>query len=212
MSLISDVSRDVVTRSPHRRVGLIACPWFQSKAVAYESLLERDFVRLSLFDLDISSITHQPFKVELGERAGSYYIPDFLLVGEKKKVVVEVKPERFARNARHAPRLSKAKEILEAAGFSFVIATEERIQRKGCQDRAAILLRHARGHLNPDVLARILTKASRAPEGIRIGVLAREAGVASYAILHAVGRRLLRINSDFSISENGLVYPIGGLQ
>lgn len=212
MSLISDVSRDVVTRSPHRRVGLIACPWFQSKAVAYESLLERDFVRVSLLDLDISSITHQPFKVELGERANSYYIPDFLLLGEKKKVVVEVKPDRFARNARHAPRLQKAKEILEEAGFKFVVATEDRIQQNGRQERAAILLRHARGRLNPDVLARILSVASGSPAGVRIGALARDAGVATYAILHAVGRRHLRINSEFSIGEKALVYPVRRVQ
>lgn len=54
-------ARKVVTRAPHRRVGLIACPWFQPNTIEYESLLERDFVRLALLDPDVSSISHQPF-------------------------------------------------------------------------------------------------------------------------------------------------------
>ena len=65
-------ARKVVTRSPHRRVGLIACPWFQSTPIEYESLLERDFVRLALLDLEISSIAHQPFSLDLGE-LGTYF-------------------------------------------------------------------------------------------------------------------------------------------
>nr|WKF58516.1 hypothetical protein HUO10_003016 [Paraburkholderia busanensis] len=48
--------RKVVTGAPHRRVGLIACAWFQSTPIEYESLLERDFVRIAPLDLQIASI------------------------------------------------------------------------------------------------------------------------------------------------------------
>ena len=41
-------ARSVVTRSPHRRVGYIPCPWLQGHHVAYESLLECRFVRIAL--------------------------------------------------------------------------------------------------------------------------------------------------------------------
>ncbi|MHA6852866.1 TnsA endonuclease N-terminal domain-containing protein [Ralstonia pseudosolanacearum] len=202
-------ARKVVTRSPHRRVGLIACPWFQPTPIEYESLLERDFVRLALLDLQISSISHQPFSLNLGE-LGTYF-PDFLLVGPDKKVVVEVKPDHRAHNAKNKPRLECAKQLLGEKGFQFVVATEKQIRRGKRHDRASVLLRHARSHVSQVITARIIAAASHSPKGISIRDLACEASTSVETVLHLIGRRRLRINTAFDFDEDKLVYPVGGV-
>ncbi|AUS41570.1 hypothetical protein CYD94_04590 [Ralstonia solanacearum] len=202
-------ARKVVTRSPHRRVGLIACPWFQPTPIEYESLLERDFVRLALLDLRFSSISHQPFSLNL-EEFGTYF-PDFLLVGPDKKVVVEVKPDERARNDRNKPRLACAQRLLQEKGFQFVVATEKQIRRGKRHERASVLLRHARSHVSRETTERTIAAASHSPEGITIRDLACEASTSIETVLHLVGRRRLRINEAFDFGEDQLTYPVGGV-
>ncbi|MEM5432826.1 Tn7 transposase TnsA N-terminal domain-containing protein [Cupriavidus oxalaticus] len=200
-------ARKVVTRSPHRRVGRIACPWFQPTAIEYESLLERDFVRLTLLDLGVSSISHQPFSLDLGNLGK--YVPDFLLIGPNKNLVVEVKPEVHAASARNKPRLARAKEILLDRGYRFAVATDRHIHGDGRHHRASILLRHARGQVGTAILARVEEVASRHCGGIDIGGLAKAADAPLQAILHLVGRRRLRLNAMLGLGEADPVYPLG---
>lgn len=199
--------RQIVTRSPHRRVGRIACPWFQPAAIEYESLLERDFVRLALLDLSITSISHQPFSLNLGELGT--YIPDFLLVGQTKKLVVEVKPQVRASDPRNKPRLARAKQVLQDRGYQFIVATDQVIQAQGRHARAGVLLRHARGQISPQVSARVLEIVSRYPTGVSLEKVASAADTSIHTILHLVGRRLVRINTSLNLCESDLVYPLG---
>lgn len=201
-------ARKVVTRAPHRRVGLIACPWFQPNTIEYESLLERDFVRLALLDAEVSSISHQPFLLDLGE-FGSY-VPDFLLVSPARKLVVEVKPEERALNTKNKPRLACAERILREQGFGFLVATEKFIRRDKRHERASILLRYARSQLPADLCKRVTEVASGHPQGITIRALASKTQTSVDTVLHLVGRRRLRINKALSFDEDQLVYPSGG--
>lgn len=200
--------RDVITRSPHRRAGFVACPWFQSSPIEYESLLERDFIRLALLDLKSHAIEHQPFFIDLNELGE--YTPDFLLLKKGRKVVVEVKPDEHAENERNRPRLARARTILRPAGYEFIVATEKEIRSNGRHNRAAILLRHARSHLNPDKVSLLKSHAARFPSGIPIGALAASTGLPVSTVLHVIGRRGLRINSELDFSDSRLVFPIGG--
>ena len=201
-------ARKVVTRAPHRRVGLIACPWFQPDVIEYESLLERDFVRLALLDPQVSSISHQPFSLNLGEFGN--YVPDFLLEGPGRRLVVEVKPEERALNTKNKPRLACAERVLQERGFDFLIATEKFIRQDKRHERASILLRYARSQLPTDLSQRVAKVASRHPQGITIRALASEAQTSIDTVLHLVGRRRLRINKALSFDDDQLVYPSGG--
>lgn len=198
--------RKIVSRSPHRRVGRIACPWFQQCAIEYESLLERDFVRIALLNSEISAIIHQPFFVDLGEHGR--YIPDFLLLGPKKNVVVEVKPDKHANNSRNKPRLSCAAELLARQGYKFLVASEITIHAGGRHERAALLLRYARSHLAPALVTNIVSAAARYPGGISIRDLAADAAVPTQAVLQAIGRRHLRIGTTLACGEDDLVHPV----
>lgn len=201
-------ARKVVTRSPHRRVGLIACPWFQPNVIEYESLLERDFVRLALLDPQVSSISHQPFSLNL-EEFGTY-VPDFLLVGPRRKLVVEVKPEEHALNTRNKPRLAYAERLLQERGFQFLVATEKFVRKDDRHERASILLRYARSQLPIDLTRRVLAIASNFSQGIAIRTLASKAQTSTDTVLHLVGRRRLLTNEALNFEDDQLVCPSGG--
>jgi hypothetical protein len=200
--------RKVVTRSPYRRVGLVACPWFQPAAIEYESLLERDFLRLAVLDLENSSISEQPFTMHLGEFGN--YTPDFLLVRKDGKTVVEVKPSVHAANPKHRARLEYAGRVLGGKGCRFLVATEQYIHADKRHERAGILLRHARSRLPFEVTTRVLAIASRHPKGIAIEELVRAAEFPVSTVLHLIGRRQLRINPSLNFDDSQFVYPIGG--
>jgi hypothetical protein len=200
-------ARQVVTRAPHRRVGYIACPWFQTTPIEYKSLLERDFVRLALLDLQNAAIGFQPFIINLGEKFGNY-VPDFLLKRKDRDAVIEVKPSVYASGDPHRERLRHATEVVADKGYDFIVATEEFIRDDRRHDRAGILLRHARSHLPLEVTVRTLAIASDYPSGIPIGNLAAMAGVPSSTVLHLIGRRQLRIDPSLYMDDSQLVYPL----
>lgn len=200
-------ARQVVTRSPHRRVGFVACPWFQSHPVEYESLLERDFIQLALLEHTVTSITHQPFVIDLGDIGR--YTPDFLLTGTQSTIVVEVKPSEFCFNARNGPRLNKAAQILKDKNYRFLVATEKVIRVNDRHERAAILLRHARSHIPSDISGKILKMAANFQSGITVSSLAALAEVPSSVVLALIGRRLLRITRSLRCSNETLVYSAG---
>jgi hypothetical protein len=200
--------RRVVTRSPHRRVGLVACPWFQANAIEYESLLERDFIRLAVLDLENSSVSEQPFTMNLGQFGK--YTPDFLLTRKDGKTIVEVKPRGYALSKKHGPRLEYARRLLADKGYRFLVVTEEHIRGDYRHERAGILLRHARSRLPFEETARVQAFAYRHPEGIAINKLAEIAGVPSSTVLYLIGRRQLRINASLHFNASQLVHPIGG--
>jgi hypothetical protein len=200
-------ARQVVTRAPHRRVGFVACPWFQTQSIEYESLLERDFIRLALLNRNVCAIAHQPFLLDLGNLGR--YTPDFLLVGPSLKTVVEVKPSAFSSNAKNTPRLARAGEILREKGYRFLVATEKFIHAEERHERAAILLRHARSHLPTEASERVLVAASRFPKGIAIRALASNAAVSISTVLTLIGRRHLRTDQSLSFGEQEIVYPTG---
>ncbi len=136
------MTRKVVTRSPHRRVGIIPCPWLQSTPVEYESLLERDFVRLALFSPGLLAVYSQPFKIDLGE--DGTYTPDFLLSYPKSaRLVVEVKPNVFSKSDKNQKLFAAAAQTLRKNGFEFCVATESQIRKRDRHENAAVLLRYA---------------------------------------------------------------------
>jgi hypothetical protein len=202
-------TRKIVTRAPHRRVGLIACAWFQPKPIEYESLLERDYARKALLDLCNTSIEHQPFHINL-ETPYKRYTPDYLLRRGDKKLVIEVKPREIAQSEKNRARLQHVREILADTGYDFVVETEESIRADRVHERAGLLLRYARSHLPAEITNRVIEIASAHPDGITIDDLAVAADVPTSIVLHLVGRRMLRIDASLYMDGGCMVYPLGG--
>jgi hypothetical protein len=202
-----DTGRKIVTRSPHRRSGIIPCPWLQSEPIEYESLLERDFVRLALFSPDLVSIRSQPFRIDLGELGT--YTPDFLLTYAKSyRLVVEVKPAVYSETEKYQKLFSAAAGTMNASGITFATASDTQIGRNDRSDRAAVLLRYARSDFSPVDVHRTLLHANSCPDGVSISDLAAHTKVSRELVLHLIGQRKLFIDHQLDASGNQTVKPI----
>jgi len=155
--MIVNSTRQVITRSPHRTVGMINSPYFQSKPIVYESQLERAFVQLCLLCPGVRRIVAQPFKVNLDPTKKRHYTPDYLVELEDGSfVVVEVKIlERIGKLER---RFNQINEILSNRNFSFMTADETQLYSDEKEKHAKAILRYANWQVDPQAQKTILNK------------------------------------------------------
>lgn len=193
--------RKVVTRSPHRRVGYVSCPWLQNDQVQYESLLEQSFIRLAFLCPGVCSIAAQPFRMELSD--GSTYTPDYLLeLDHHKKLVVEVKPVAFV--SKNKAKLDMAAKILRENGYEFLLATDRMIQSRKRHERAALILRYVRSHDVSDLARRHQVALDAISSPITLGEFQARTSLELHQVLALVGRRELQLAPDLS---DEVLYP-----
>lgn len=147
MMTINSNKYDYIKRGCARQVGTTRrsvsglFPLRNGTAVAYESLLERDFIARTDFSLSVLDIIPQPTGIPFKDHQGrnQTYIPDFLvyyLLGDRhherypKPLLVEVKPqEKWKENWRlWLPKWKAAWRFAQDQGYSFHIYDESRIR------------------------------------------------------------------------------------
>lgn len=190
--------RKVVTRSPHRRVGYISCPWFQADQIEYESLLEQGFIRIALLCPGLERIRAQPFKLCLAN--GLHYTPDFLLTfDDSTRLVVEVKPS--AHVPKHHAKLVEAKEILGTQGYQFLTCTEREIDNGDRRNRAARILRQAISTASEKHIEVVRRYIPNLKFPISLTQLEQRTGLARHDLYAVIGRRALHLRSDLSLDH-----------
>lgn len=115
---------------------------FRGEAVAYESLLERDFLHRMDFSRSVVTVISQPLKVDFVSSGGrSYtYTPDFLVHFKEctglKPMLVEVKPaEDWRKNWRlWLPKWKAARRYAAEQGWRFHVYDESRIRGLALQN------------------------------------------------------------------------------
>ncbi|GGC83595.1 TnsA endonuclease N-terminal domain-containing protein [Undibacterium terreum] len=197
--------RKVVTRSPHRTVGLVACTWLQPEPVEYESQLERRFVQRMLLTPGVSRIVDQPFKIAYGDNCEKSYTPDFLItLSSGQKFVVEVKPEKFV--AKFADMFDQIIPILREKDLPFLVVTDQMIDVGDLPETIELLLRYARSSVSSEIFDRV-KKSFNTSEPQSISQLVRSAEVNLAVVFHFLGRRLLTFLNDISLSPDTLINP-----
>jgi hypothetical protein len=95
-------TRKVITRSPHRSVGAIHEPWFQSTPIQHESHLEKQCIETLLLMPGIVQIESQPFAVEFTvEGRQRIYTPDLrVTLADGSQALVEPKGKPFVQAFR----------------------------------------------------------------------------------------------------------------
>lgn len=199
--------RKVVTRSPHRSVGIIACSWIQDFGIEYESQLERQFLHLALIFPHIRKIIHQPFKFEYREQEKSRtYTPDFLLFfKDGGKIVVEVKPAKFVKKSLE--KFDYAKSVLLPKKIPFIVVTDKQIRAGTAARSAALLLRYARGHISEQSHTRCMQIAYATTGSIALGSLMKDANVSFGEVLHLIARGHLSTPTPLSIDMATPITP-----
>ncbi|OGQ60215.1 MAG: hypothetical protein A3J24_09880 [Deltaproteobacteria bacterium RIFCSPLOWO2_02_FULL_53_8] len=139
------MSRLVVTRNPHREVGVLNPGWLLDHPVEHESHLEKNFVMVALACPVVKDIVHQPVTLDLIYPDGeiSKYTPDFRITfTDGSQILVEVKPEVFL--PKHQEKLELAQKQLARESVPFLVVTEKHINANGLSARAILLMRYAR--------------------------------------------------------------------
>lgn len=181
-------ARQVISRSPHRTVGSIHASWFQADPIHHESDLEAGIAKLLLLTPTVERI--QPQAVKLAYLDGATertHVPDFLVtLRDKRKAVVEGKPERFV--AEHSQKFDACARLLKHRDVDYFVCTD-RHAHKARVARADELLQAARMAAPADQLAELVTWV-RASHRVTVQE-AHSRGYCEMLIEHAVGRRLL---------------------
>lgn len=205
LSVTGKPARKIVTRSPHRSVGIIACSWIQNDCIEYESQLERRFLQRALLFPSIKKIFHQPFKIPYVDKGKNLsYTPDFLLVfRDGSVVVVEVKPAVFVPKHKH--KLNAAQIFLASQNYPFLTLTDDEIDSAFYAKNSALLLRYARSTIANDVRERCISFLRNRTEPISISNLIDGTATSLSEIYHLVGRGSLSMSIANEISHDTII-------
>ncbi|MCX6056896.1 MAG: TnsA endonuclease N-terminal domain-containing protein [Chloroflexi bacterium] len=98
---VSNHSRNVIGRFPFAKMG---------RMIAFESLLERDFIYLLEYDPSVKWFEEQPLSIKyLQEGKQFQYTPDFHLLENGQHVLVECKPQRFVETEENRHKFAVAR-------------------------------------------------------------------------------------------------------
>lgn len=208
-------ARRVVTRSPHRMVGRVCCPWLQTDPIEHETMLEHRFIVIALALPGLRRIRHQPFRLTLppsetgptGDARDPTYVPDFLLEFDNDdQVVVEVKPAVFVAKAES--KLKAAADVLRPRGHAFFVVTDLALDAITGEHEATCTKRRARQlHRTPDIEA-ALAAVERHPDGVPAGHLCDVAAISIDLIRSLVARGELHADTPFAVSASTVVQPL----
>ncbi|WP_326999397.1 Tn7 transposase TnsA N-terminal domain-containing protein [Comamonas testosteroni] len=194
------MTRKVVTRAPHREVGIVNAGWLLDHPVQHESHLERRFIIAALSCPVVCDIQHQPFTLQLSEASSTRkYTPDFLITfRDSTSLVVEVKPRTYIK--RHEARLRAAEQMLQYQGQRFFLATDAFIDGKDLSARAMLLMRYGRMHCSEIQVQETLNGLQRAGRNIVSVQQLVEEGLSEDMVWCLVARHLCHVSSDFEIN------------
>ncbi|MBU1354143.1 MAG: TnsA endonuclease N-terminal domain-containing protein [Gammaproteobacteria bacterium] len=199
------MSRIVVTRAPHREVGIVNAGWLLDHPVEHESHLERRFIMVALSCPVVIDIKHQPFSIWLGPDDTHRYTPDFLVTfDDGTQLVVEVKAEVFLEQEQ--AKLDAAKWHLRDMGFPFLTLTDKQIDRQGLGSRAILLMRYGRiAFTAAQALEckQLLQKHCAASASVRELM---ELGASEEIVWHLVAAHALRVDAGLHMNVSDSVY------
>jgi hypothetical protein len=194
-------AREVVTRAPHREVGIVNASWLLDHSVQHESHLERRFIMVALACPAVIDIHHQPKKYELKFSDGSEhtYTPDFeVRFGDGTRVVCEVKPRVFLEQSKEV--LEAATRLFRDAGENYEIVTDHQVDGNGLGSRAILLMRYGRLHFSPEAALECKELLQQAAERPTVGAL-MEQGVSEDLIWNLVARHSLRAGPHLNLTR-----------
>jgi hypothetical protein len=197
-------ARKVVSRSPVRTVRRLNLPGIFDRPIECESSLERDFVLRAALCPSVCQLQHQPFRLELS--SGRRYTPDFLVSYQSgARVVVEVKLND--RMDRYADVFADARSLLAARDIGFLVLTEVQIRSRRVHERAAMLLRYRKMHVDPSVRERVLTQLASHPGGLTLVTLQKRCDAARTDVLSLAAARAIRADSALSLDDDSRFFP-----
>jgi TnsA endonuclease N terminal len=117
----------------------------------FESLLERDFLCLLEYDFfDVKFFKSQPCRIHYrSDGKKRRYTPDFLVIRNSKRQIIEVKPEEKALEQKNRALYRIAAQTCAKEGYEFRVVTDVEIRVEPRLDNIKLLLRYQRTLTQP---------------------------------------------------------------
>lgn len=144
------------------------------RMVAFESLLERDYLYLLDFERDVLMFEEQPLTITYQQSTITRsYTPDFLLQRRSHPLLVECKPMVFVDTAENQEKFSAARAWCMEQGYSFQVVTDVEVRAGHRLENVKFLTRFARQIVPPQLAARIYQTLAAAQNTLTIADLAQ---------------------------------------
>ncbi|MBX3060837.1 MAG: TnsA endonuclease N-terminal domain-containing protein [Anaerolineae bacterium] len=143
-----------------------------NRMVAYESLLECDYIYLLDFDPSVTFFREQPFAIPYQWEGKKHrYTPDFHFLSGGKAFVIECKPQALLNEPGNEQKWAAARQWCLSNGATFQVVTDTDI-RQGCRlENVKLLADHARHVVTPATKARVFGLLHRARQPLSIAEL-----------------------------------------
>lgn len=143
------------------------------RMIAFESLLERDFVYLLDYDFAVSWFEEQPLTIEYEhEGKALHYTPDFHLVEHGQHVLVECKPEHFVNTTANSRKFAVARAWCQGCNWQFRIVTDSEVRSGYRLYNIKLMTAYARQHLDPVLRCQLYALLQSIPAATPIQYLA----------------------------------------
>ena len=144
------------------------------RMIAFESLLERDFIYLLDYDAAVTWFEEQPLTIEY-EHEGKlrHYTPDFHLVEDGQQVLVECKPDHFVTTTDNQRKFAVAQAWCQAYEWQFRIVTDAEVRAGYRLHNVKLLTAYARLRLDPILRCQLYAALQSLPSATPIPDLAR---------------------------------------
>lgn len=143
------------------------------RMVAFESLLERDYLYLLDFEPDVLTFEEQPLTITFQRSTTTHsYTPDFLLQRRSHPLLVECKPTVFVDTTENQAKFAAARAWCLEQGYSFQVVTDIELRTAYRLENVKFLTRFARQVVPPQLAARIYQSLAIAQHTLTIADLA----------------------------------------
>ncbi len=117
---VSNRGGNIIGRFPSIKMG---------RMIAFESLLERDFIYLLDYDARVERFEEQPLTIEYSQDDQTlHYTPDFQIIESGQSVLIECKPEHFVDTKDNQRKFAVAREWCAAHDREFRVVTDSQIR------------------------------------------------------------------------------------
>lgn len=162
------------------------------RMIAFESLLERDFIYLLDFDASVEWFEEQPLVIEyLYEGKRLHYTPDFHLFEAGQHVLIECKPERFVDADENRRKFAVAQDWCKERSWEFRTVTDGQVRAGFRLHNVKLLTQYARQKVDPILVSQIHAslqdvQSTRSIQDLALAIRPTHPELVTASILHLV--------------------------
>lgn len=139
------------------------------RMVAFESLIERDFIYLLDFESDVTWFAEQPLTISYQHKGKTLgYTPDFHVIRGDQNILVECKLEKSISKDDNQCKFAAAQAWCAAKGWVFQVVSDEQLRCGYRVHNVKLLTQFARYNIGPQVKHCIRTFLAGTLNSVRV--------------------------------------------